>query len=386
MLKKISHFPYFSNSVRTFFPLVALIAIFVPMWTVGNIVNQYPFNHAFFNIFEWHGFEMLFGFFYSLVIGFILTAGAHWTKQKPINGLPMLLLFAFWAIDQALILMASHPVMVFLSSLLLGIYFSSLVYLTLQSYPQRIKFFVLTGSLTILKLSFILIKIFNLNWLKEYIYDYTVITLCFLALLMASRVIPNFTRNILKEKYTRVCPAWLESSTLVVNLALFLVPLIQDPMFQFSVFISCGFLNLLKLSFYHFTLAIRSSIIGMLHIGFLTLSLSLVFKGLSFYIDTLANTRASLHLILTGGISILGLNIMIRATLGHTGRKVESSKAIKAMYFFIILGALIRFIVPVIAPDYFIRSLHHSMGHWTMAFLIYLIFFAHMCFKPRLDS
>lgn len=386
MNTKIFNIPFFQNSVRVFFPLAALLAVCIPMYTVTVIVNQYPFANHIFNIFEWHGFEMLFGFFYTLIIGFTLTAGAHWTGQKPIQGFQLFVLFGLWTTDQLALFFSSRVELLFLTSLILALFYFYSLYQTLNNYPQKIKFLFITSIISILKLSYISLKFFKSYQIKNYIYDYTLLILCFLALIIAGRVVPNFTKNFFKDKQRQYLPpTWLNNLTTFTLISLFLTPLISTPYINFSLYFLAGLFCLLKIYWYNTAKAITHSIIGMLHVGYIVLATGLILRGLSFVWDHLDNTKASLHLLLTGGISILGLNIMLRATLGHTGRVVQASLSIKAMYFFIVIGALIRYIVPVIFPDKFLPSLHHSMGYWTMAFLIYLLTHAHMCFKPRVD-
>ena len=44
----------------------------------------------------WHSHEMIFGFAAAAVAGFMLTAIPNWTGRMPLQGLPLIILFAVW--------------------------------------------------------------------------------------------------------------------------------------------------------------------------------------------------------------------------------------------------------------------------------------------------
>src|SRR5512136_2299049 len=45
---------------------------------------------------DWHVHEMLYGYLPAIVAGFLLTAIPNWTGRLPIQGMPLLVLFAVW--------------------------------------------------------------------------------------------------------------------------------------------------------------------------------------------------------------------------------------------------------------------------------------------------
>jgi hypothetical protein len=45
---------------------------------------------------DWHVHEMLFGYIAAVVAGFLLTAAPNWTGRLPLQGRPLVLLFATW--------------------------------------------------------------------------------------------------------------------------------------------------------------------------------------------------------------------------------------------------------------------------------------------------
>jgi uncharacterized protein involved in response to NO len=379
-------FPIFLNSVRVFFPLAALIAVLVPMFTVTTIVNDYTPPPSLFSFFEWHGFQMLFCFFYTLIMGFILTAGAHWTNQKPISGAPLIVLLILWVNEQIAVSFSTNKTYLLVSSGLLAFIFISYVYDLLKNYHRKYVFLSVIGIYSFCKILYIYGATHRGFTYKDQIYDFTVWLLVLLTSIVAKNVIPTFTKNYFKLDNEPNVPRLL-SSIFIVSLTLIsLTPFIDSPLFSSIIFSLTALTGMSHLFYWHTIDSLKKPILGMLHIGFFILNFSLLTKGASFYFESLNLTRASLHLILTGGISILALNIMVRAILGNTGRKIEMTKSISVMYISIIIGMLIRFLVPIINIDLFNKSLHHSMGMWTLAFLIYFIRFLPVAFMKRADS
>ena len=384
MLSKPLKSSFFSNSIQVFFPWVAIIAIMVPMYTVTTIVNAYPFQNSFFTLFEWHGFEMIFSFFYTFAMGYLLVAGARWNNQEPINRKELILLFLFWAFEQLCLFFSPHLTLLLVSTILLFCYFFYLLVKTLKDYLDRWKILISISIFSLCKVTYIIAKILKDTEVKHAVYELTTLLICTLTLRHCSNLIPRVTKDQLTFSKELTVPDWLEKSS---NLFLWTLPLaILTPYKNLAaiLFFTTGILQLLKLTYWKFLSGIKFTMAGMLHFGFLSIAGGFIIKGFSYHFDFLTDGRATLHLLLTGGASIIVLNIMIRETLSED--KLGMRIIIKAMYFFIVLGMLIRFLVPIISPEFFIKSLHHSMGHWTMAFLIYLITYFYLCFKKNYKS
>jgi uncharacterized protein involved in response to NO len=71
----------------------------------------------------------------------------------------------------------------------------------------------------------------------------------------------------------------------------------------------------------------------------------------------------------TGGL-IIGM--MTRTARGHTGRPLTAEAPELAAYVLIMIAALLRVVLPLLAPSLYVYALMTSAGAWSAAFLIYL--------------
>ena len=65
---------------------------------------------------QWHAHEMLFGYTFAVIAGFLLTAVKNWTGIQTLHGKPLLGLFALWA--SARFVMLAMPNLVALAAML----------------------------------------------------------------------------------------------------------------------------------------------------------------------------------------------------------------------------------------------------------------------------
>ena len=287
----------FFDSERIFYPLAAIIAVLVPMYTVTVIINSYTLPPTVFPFFQWHGFEMIFTFFPTVLVGYLLR------DYK--NKISIFLLSMLWIIEQFIITFCESSNIV-LS--LITIYSISTIVLIKKS-ANSLSIIGLLSLVFLTRISYSFLELFQVTSFRYILYEGT--------LLLLSLICINLKNT--KSKFSKL--------------------------------------------------------------GYLVIFLGLVLQILTFYFPILNHTRASLHLWATGGLSLIMLDIILIQTYKRLNINVESSKLYSFLFYTLILGFLIRFLVPIINFDYFYRSLHHSMGFWTLAFLIYFIKFTPKLFK-----
>ena len=81
------------------------------------------------------------------------------------------------------------------------------------------------------------------------------------------------------------------------------------------------------------------------------------------------------------------IGMMARVSLGHTGRNIFTPpQALNWMFFSLFLGAIVRVIIPIILPMQYRMWIEVSQGLWIIAFVGFIIVYAPMLIKPRIDG
>jgi uncharacterized protein involved in response to NO len=196
-----------------------------------------------------------------------------------------------------------------------------------------------------------------------------------LILLIAGRVVPFFTMKRLSH-VNIVVPSILKPASMV-PLFLLLIPWPEStPRYVFVSLYLSSFCFFLCQLFYWKPLETRKTpILWILHLGLIMVISSLLVDMLALYWNELLVAKASLHLMMAGGLGCISIGMMTRVSLGHTGRFIDADKWMVVAFVSVALGGLVRFLIPVFYPEYYVDSVHHASGWWTLGFLIFLIKF-----------
>ena len=95
---------------------------------------------------------------------------------------------------------------------------------------------------------------------------------------------------------------------------------------------------------------------------------------------------AGVHALAVGATGGLIIGMITRTARGHTGRPLRASRAEVFAYLLVMAAALLRVVVPLIAPQHLAASLIGAALAWSAAFAIYLVVFAPWLVSTRLDG
>ena len=98
----------FSYGFRPFFALSLLWSIVaLGLWThFYSFGGQIPGNAT--DQIMWHAHEMIFGFGYAVIAGFLLTAVSNWTSIKTVEGTPLALICLAWTLARVSLSIKQH--------------------------------------------------------------------------------------------------------------------------------------------------------------------------------------------------------------------------------------------------------------------------------------
>ena len=92
------------------------------------------------------------------------------------------------------------------------------------------------------------------------------------------------------------------------------------------------------------------------------------------------------HAFTAGGIGVLTLGMMVRVTLGHTGRALEPGRVLGWSFVLMNAGALVRVVLPVAFPSAYQAWISLAGGLWCLALTLFVVVLAPMLCNARIDG
>jgi uncharacterized protein involved in response to NO len=320
----------FAAGFRPFFLLAAVwAALAVPVWLAAYVHGYAPRGPL--PALFWHGHEMVFGFGFAAVAGFLLTAIPNWTGRLPVRGVALAGLVSLWLAGRIAMLVPGAALLdlAFPAALILVVARELLAGRNWRNLPMLAALvLLLAGNL-----------LFHLG-----IYDglrLGIATLLMLIALVGGRIVPSFTRNWLAK--ARLAPpapeGALDRVALVVTL-LALAAWVGRAPFSSWLLLAAGLALAARLSRWRGLSTVREPLLFILHLGYGWLALGLILLGLD------PGSSAALHALTVGAIGTMTLAVMTRASLGHTGRALVADRLTLAIYVLVTLAALLRVASP----------------------------------------
>ena len=374
---------------RPFFLGAAVFSIISVAFWMGIYVFQFPLVVGISYV-QWHAHEMIYGFGMAVIAGFLLTAIKNWTGMQTLHGLGLLMLFTLWALARILFLFGTPfvfiaaifdiPFILFLTN--------ALVYpiVKVQQFKKQFRIILILAFMTIGNILFYLGVVgFIEQGMYWSIYGglYLVIGLI---IIMGRRVIPFFIEVGVGYPVKLFNSKWLDIAIPLLYLAFFIVEVFLGNR-HLSALLATGLfiMTSVQLVGWHTVGIWKKPLLWSLFVAFLFIDLGFLLIALSPVTD-LPNIRV-IHAFSFGGIGVMTLSMMARVTLGHTGRNVQNPPGAMTWAFVaLIAGAVVRVILPLIAADYYLIWIAVSQVLWITAFLIFVVVYAPMLIKPRIDG
>nr|MDP2190323.1 NnrS family protein [Rhodoferax sp.] len=376
--------PLLRLGFRPFYTGGALIAaLFVPLWVAMFLggINFVPAAPPLL----WHAHEMLFGFAVAIIVGFLLTAGKAWTGLATPRGLWLGALALLWLAARVASVLGPYPVYAVLDLALLPLVAAILVNLLLRAHNYRnLPLALMLALLALANLCFhlALMGVLNVPAITPLFAGLTLIVM--IECVMAGRVIPAFTMSVtpgLKLPAT----AWIERLTLgAAGLGLALWVLAPPGVVTLIVLALASVLQAKRLLGWRPTLTRKRPILWILHAAYAWIPLGLGLLALAQI--GLVPVSAGVHALAVGATGGLIIGMITRTARGHTGRLLTVSKPEVLAYALVMTAAVLRVLLPLVAPSLLLVSLIGSALAWSAAFLIYLWIFTPWLMRTRLDG
>jgi uncharacterized protein involved in response to NO len=209
-------------------------------------------------------------------------------------------------------------------------------------------------------------------------------TAVMLVSLIGGRIVPSFTHNWLtRENPGRVPVPFgrFDVIALLVSapslLAWVIVP--TGPTTG-ALLLLAGMLHTLRLARWAGDRTWRDRLVLILHIGYAFIPVGFLLTGASGF--DLVPSAAGIHALAAGAFGVMTLAVMTRASLGHTGRRLEASVLTQAIYTAVVLAALSR-ICAALHSAWSLSLRHVAAVAWAVAFLGFAAGFGPMLIRAR---
>jgi len=326
-----------SGAFRPFFLLAsAWAALAVPVW-LAAYVHGYALHGPLPALF-WHGHEMVFGFGFAAVAGFLLTAIPNWTGRLPVRGMALAVLVSLWLAGRIAMLVPAAALLdlAFPAALIAVVARELIAGRNWRNLPMLVALALLFSGNAMVHLHAL-----GIAYLAPEGIRLGIATLCMLIALVGGRIVPSFTRNWLAKG--RLAPPAPEGALDRIALVVTLIALaawVGRAPFSSWLLVAAGLALAARLSRWRGLSTVREPLLFILHVGYGWLALGLILLGLD------PASRAALHALTVGAIGTMTLAVMTRASLGHTGRALVADRATLAIYGLVTLAALLRVASP----------------------------------------
>lgn len=375
----------FGLGFRPFFLLATgwgVIAIF--LWLM--VLSGYLLIGTEHNVVIWHSHEMMFGLGGALAAGFLLTAVRNWTKRNTLTGRPLFGLALIWLLARCLWLLwlfnvDVQPVLLITVDMLFLPWLLYAVARPIWQERQSAQWPFIVILLTLIVAN-ALVHTGILQQMTDVVrFGTTLAMYSLLALLitMSGRIIPFFTERGCHITLPNT-PRFLMVSAIFAFLSVAMLDLSQMflPVMAVIAFIA-GVLFSVQLAYWRIWRTIRSPLVWILQFGYGGIAIGFMLKALSITnpeLDVSAN-HAWLVLALGG----IGLGMMTRVSLGHSGRMLTVLPGIKLAFILLILAGSFRLVVP-----YWNLAIYLSAIFWLIAFGIVFWRYLPIWLQTRIDG
>jgi uncharacterized protein involved in response to NO len=333
----------------------------------------------------WHAHEMLFGFGVAVIVGFLLTAGKAWTGLATPRGPVLGALAGLWLAARLATLVAPYALYAVLDLVFLPVVAGILVDVLVRAGNRRN--LPLAGMLIALSAANLVFHLSVLGMIDVSPLHslYGALTLIvMIECVMAGRVVPAFTNGVTPGLNLKP-QVRLEQTTLALTALALLSWVFAAPVwFAFGALAAAGAAHLLRQWSWQPWVTRGRPILWILHAAYLWIPVGFILLALAQL--GWVTVSSGVHAFGVGATGGLIIGMVTRTARGHTGRPLKASNAEVAAYGLVMTAAVLRVLMPILAPQWLVSWLLAAALAWSAAFGIYLAIFTPWLLSTRLDG
>ncbi len=361
--------PLFALGFRPLYLLAGLYAAAaVPLWAAeyaGWLRGANPL---------WHAHEMLFGYAFAVISGFLLTAVRNWTGRPTPAGAPLAAIACVWVAARI-----AAPFSLFAASVLDAVFALAVAAAIgrpiLASRNRNWYFVVFILALGAASVAF--------QFAPRLALQVGLDVVLLVVAIMAGRVVPSFTNNAVLGAGARREPL-LEKLALGLILALIVLDALGFARLAGVVAFAGAAAHAARLALWAPAKTRGKPILWILHLSYAWVVVHLALRGLAAF-DVVSPVLAT-HALTVGVIGGLTMGMMTRTSRGHTGLPLTTGPSELAAYLLVHAAAVVRVLVPLFAPSLYVACIGLSAALWSLAFAVFVVTYYPYLSRPRLDG
>ncbi len=337
----------------------------------------------------WHAHELIYGYGAATVAGFLLTAIPNWTGRMPLQGAPLIALFAAWFAGRIAILLSG----------VLGPWAAAVVDLAFPAaFTLAVAREIVVGrnwhnlavvfGLALIGMGNALVHLeaVGLAQTADLGNRLGIAILVNLIAVIGGRIVPSFTGNWLrktKPEASMPAPSGIVDKVALAVIATGVVwwAFVPDGAVTSIGLMAAGVAAGVRLMRWRGFATLAEPLLFVLHVGYAWLAVGLVVFGAN-GLYPLVLPSAGLHALTAGAIGTMTLAVMTRASLGHTGHELKASGGTTAIYVLVNAAAALRILAPSLS-DHGDAAMTLSGATWAAAFLLFAVLYGPLLLRPR---
>lgn len=376
-----------SYGFRPFFLLGSIYAgVAILFWL--PLLHGYLATSSAFAPVDWHAHEMLFGYLAAVMTGFLLTAIPNWTGRLPVQGLPLLALVLLWLGGRMAVFFSAEigwlAAAVIDCAFLMAVAGTAAIEIAAGRNWRNLK--VLAPVTALLAANVLFHLEAHQSGASDIGRRLAIGAAVVLITIIGGRIVPSFTRNWLARENPGRLPipfSGFDVAIIVMSvlaLALWVV-FPERTETGLALLVGAG-VNAIRLSRWAGDRAFRDFLVLILHLAYAFVPLGMLIAALAIFLPEAIVPAAAIHAFGAGAIGTMTLAVMVRATLGHTGRDLHAGKAGGFVFAAILIAAASRIASALGLPGELPLDL--AAYAWAAAFLGFALFYGRMMCRPRL--
>ena len=336
----------------------------------------------------WHAHEMIFGYSAAGIAGFLLTAARNWTGLPTLERGPLALLFALWLGARIAFCVESLS----LVAPALDATFNLMLIYAVARPIIKVRQWRQLGILTKLVLLGVGNVLFFLgawnivdNGMRLAVVA-AVYVIIGLVLTMARRLIPFFTERGVGQALTLRNSSALDGLCLAAFLAFFILEVFthQQRVAGWLAALLCA-LHALRLTMWYTPAILARPLLWSLHLSYGLMVLAFALQAAAAF--GWAPATLALHMFALGGIGLITISMMVRVSIGHTGRDVHAPPAqVKVVLALALASVVARVLLPLVLPTQYFALVVAAQLLWIASFALLAWLLAPMLLTPRADA